>query len=261
MPLLRKLTAGILISVAFVSCAFGYVNLNGDADAFDFGTDPTITGTGAFTISMWIRYNTQTVKRTLWHDRDTGGSGFQRAWRLLINESTTAGEIVLYIFDTSSVSINIVTASDYDDNKWHNVIAYRNAAGDCAIYVDGVLDASGSDATPVDLAAFNVAMGYDDRDNNAYWQGDIDEVALWNGWSPNAVEIALLSKSRVKGMPLQISPGNLLVYLPLDDYGDNTGLNKTAGGYKDRARNTYHATATDADNDSSNKAGLVLSYP
>ena len=75
------------------------------------------------------------------------------------------------------------------------------------------------------------------------------------------LEIDLLAKSKVKGIPLQIQPSSLKLYLPLDDFADNTALDTTVDGYVDRSGNGNHGQGVDADGDSTNTAESVLSYP
>jgi len=68
----------------------------------------------------------------------------------------------------------------------------------------------------------------------------IDEFAYWNT-ELSTTEIALLAQSRVKRLPLQIKPANLLLYLPFDDV--NIGQSFTTA--VDLSGNSNDATGVD----------------
>ena len=89
------------------------------------------------------------------------------------------------------------------------------------------------------------------------WDGKITEFAIGDN-TLTADEITLMSKSRLKGMPLQIQPTALKLYLPLDDYSAGVSINTLT--FNDLSGNGIIATGTDADGDSFTTAE-ILNYP
>lgn len=91
--------------------------------------------------------------------------------------------------------------------------------------------------------------------------GTIDEVAVWNAELTDN-DISILANSKVKHMPLQISPGNIIFYLPMDDQPDGTSADGDTLVNQDNP-----GTANGTGNDGANNTGLtwkaeaVLSYP
>ena len=71
--------------------------------------------------------------------------------------------------------------------------------------------------------------------------------------------LELLADSKVKGMPLQIQPANLKLYLPLDDYTAGTALN--AATFLDLSGNGNNGTGVDADADSTCVGEEILNSP
>ena len=91
-----------------------------------------------------------------------------------------------------------------------------------------------------------------DRTSDAIYS----EFAVWNVVLSNS-EISQLSQSKVKGIPYQIRPSNLVAYWPLDDFSDNQVASGT-GSVRDRSSNANHGTPSNSPNC---RAEQVLSYP
>ncbi len=68
----------------------------------------------------------------------------------------------------------------------------------------------------------------------------------------------ILGTSKVKRMPHQISPANLVSYWPLDDLAEGTNINTQT--FLDRV-SVNNGTGVDSDADSDAIAEEVLSYP
>lgn len=73
-----------------------------------------------------------------------------------------------------------------------------------------------------------------------YLNGYMSDVAIWNV-ELSLSEIAMLSSSRKKGIPLNIRPKNLKFYMPLDDCADKTGC---VGSFLDRSGFGSNGTTT-----------------
>ena len=81
-------------------------------------------------------------------------------------------------------------------------------------------------------------------------------MAIWRAVL-TPTEIALLAKSRVKGIPLQIQPSNLKAYWPLDEFADGATASG-AGSIKDLSGNGNHGTPS---NGPFGRPEFVLSRP
>lgn len=95
--------------------------------------------------------------------------------------------------------------------------------------------------------------------NNAQdHDGPIREVAMWSVVL-SASERSLIENSKLRGMPLQVQPSNLIFYLPLDDHPNQAGINNLV--FKDLSGNGNNGTGVDANGDSAVIGETVLSYP
>jgi len=155
------------------------------------------------------------------------------AW---IRTTTVDGEIVSYGADRSGekwvfringngairVEINggyIVGSTNILDNQWHHVACVFSGSmlSETKLYVDGKLESIGS---IVDLEV-KTSVGNNVRVNrgvnNRYFEGDIDDVRIWN-IALNAAQIALYSKNKV--LPPNSLYNNIMLY-----YDFNHGYN------------------------------------
>ena len=142
---------------------FSYHSLsfNGVDQYVDCG-DPIITGTGDFTYSAWVKPNA--VDGDIGGNYGTGNTGGVQ----FFYQST--GKFTVYI--GAFVESSAYTVVD----KWYHV-AYTRASGSVTIYVNGVADGTGT-------LSGSIAGGHDfligvQTDSN-YFDGDIDEVAIWD---------------------------------------------------------------------------------
>ena len=241
-----------LLLLLICSTGFCSVDFNGDADYINVGQD-TSFNLQTLTISAWIKIPTSPNGS---NPILTHGNG---NW-VLRTESTP----VMQFLDSHQ---SLIGTSDttITKNVWVHclVTTSENGASDeFNFYLNGDADGSGiynrdltSGGTQDALIMADYGASLDEWGNSA-----ISDVALWNVVLTTQ-EIAILGKSRVKGMPLQIQPDKLVGYWPLDDFSDGTALNTDAGGYKDRSGNGNDGQGVDADNDSTNIAEEVLSYP
>jgi hypothetical protein len=94
--------------------------------------------------------------------------------------------VVYFIIGTDVTTfVNIATSGvNVNDNNWHHVVAVKNGDSSCAIYVDGVVRASG---TPVAgwngtniWSAMEIQIGRDQNDTPYYFNGRIDVGRVYN---------------------------------------------------------------------------------
>ncbi|MCP4814065.1 MAG: LamG domain-containing protein, partial [Planctomycetaceae bacterium] len=177
------------------------LELDGVDDQIDITGYKGIPGTGARTISAWIRTshtNPQNRGILSWGVNQTSSK-----WTFRIQTSNgTPGTIRIEANGGFFVGNTVVT-----DGNWHHVaVTWENDGTpdvlDSKLYVDGVLDAEfGSLTTPPSASqsiAINTASSADVRIGNDFqvnhnWFGGMDDVRIYNE-ALDAREIAALAK-------------------------------------------------------------------
>jgi len=251
---LKKLS-WLPLSLLLVSPVWAGVDFAGDTDKI--ATSDIPVEATPITLAAWINLETLSGDESGIINKWDADTAF--FWRV-----ENDGAIRFQTSDGSSraseTAATIISAGTW----YHVALTFDGEAGTggghATHYVDGVLKTEDTtDNTYViqdtaDVIQFGLRAASSDEFN-----GKMSEVAVWVGVELSQAEINLLALSKVKGMPLQIQPASLKIYLPLDDYPEGTG---TISGltFIDRSGNGNDGTGTDADNDSDTIAEEVLSY-
>jgi len=148
--------------------------LGTSSQAVNIGTAAAVTGTGAFAVEAWVK-TTGTADAYIIQQREGGGAGFEGEYMLSL---TTSGQVNWLIYQGGN-GFNVTSVTSINDGNWHHVAATREADASGRIYIDGVLDQSGA-GTVATMNPLYVAIGYDFRDGNKYFTGDLEEVRIWN---------------------------------------------------------------------------------
>lgn len=83
-------------------------------------------------------------------------------------------------FGVGNPDTTITSTSAINDGSWHHVVATRNGVtGAMQLYVDGVLQATGTGSTLTRTAPVSLRLGCLQSGNN-YFAGSLDEVRLYN---------------------------------------------------------------------------------
>ena len=154
-------------------------------DAFDFnGTSgyiaippsADVVGTGAFTVSTWIK---TTSDGLIIQQRDA--SNFNGEYVLAV----VGGKVNFWDYGNSEYGFNFSSSETVTDGKWHDIVAVRLASGTGEIFIDGNLDSTqAGPAVPVG-SNVNVYIGADYRNlvygySPEYFNGLIDEVQIYH---------------------------------------------------------------------------------
>lgn len=258
-----KSSAVILLSILLSGVAFGTVGFNGDADYIG-GVDIDAIDTATdLTISVWVYHSTQTTDDGIFDKRGTNGIYLQRddaasgsgrtdCYRIQLDDSA----------DTDSAVLDTATNSATTGIWRHLLITVDlGSATGLHFYINGIEDAN----SPVSLStigaidsgakvySFGMAI-----DAGRVFAGTITELAIWTSILTSQ-EISLLVNSKIKGMPKQIQPVSLVLYLPLDENSIATGINGVQ--FDDYSGSGNNGTGVDADGDSLIIGESVLSYP
>ncbi len=146
---------------------------NGTTSKITFPNLPT-SGSSAFSITAWIK---------------TSGSNSLQ-FPIVVYGASSADNSVFFRTNTNATPANCTLHADFygggggidsstaiADGNWHYaVVTYGGAGTPFKIYIDGVLNATGSNYTG-NITSGNNYIGYD---GGAFYNGAIDEVGIWS---------------------------------------------------------------------------------
>lgn len=142
-------------------------NFDGVDARIDLGAAllPT-TGVQDFTISAWIKTteNDGAIVTQYQGGTNTTRFGFR----------TTGGELIYWRAGTRVTS----TGANINDGNWHHIAVTRASTGAINLYIDGVVNGTGNDATAIQNA--NTVIGNFGLATNVAYSGAMDEVRIWN---------------------------------------------------------------------------------
>lgn len=197
------------------------IELDGIDDKVIVSDNDSLDVTSALTVAGWVYWDTlinESVIVGKW-----GASGNNRSWNFRI---FSTGAIKINI--TSTGILSTIQASDtgvISTGAWfHVAFTYENlATGRTIFYVNGV--AVGTVDTfsgNIHVGTADVVFGYIDNGTGSFhFNGRMDEFGMWKV-ALTGDDIAQLYNSRIKHMPLQTQPANLVMYSSMDDGADGT---------------------------------------
>ncbi len=151
------------------------LSLNGVDNGVLMTSAPSITGSGDFTVSAWVKLAPGSSGGTIIQQREPGVGGNLGQYALNANSN---GTVSFSVYGTSGDQFNLTTTGTINDGAWHLVAGTRQGVTG-TILVDGFSAASGSSSsTLMPLATHAVSVGYDHRDNNKRFNGLIDDVRI-----------------------------------------------------------------------------------
>jgi len=246
---MRWLSRLFIIGLLVFSPLAGWtgVEFDGSDDYIDCGTGASCPD--VVTISFWLKWNGSTGNHQhILAKRDSNSSnGMQYNFHLNYSSGT-------YYFGMGCYTSWWITSISPSEGEWeHVVMILRAGDGTDELWVNGVQEDTDTTATICSKTSANLHLGRGDSTYVEDLKGILTEVALWDVALTES-EIKLLANSRQKGMPLQIRPDHLKLYLPLDDHPDGT----TNGSFKDLSGNGNDGTGY---NGVISRGEEVLSYP
>lgn len=239
---------------------------NGSASGIATPTGTTVydnlIANSGLTISVWLYYVSSGTGTTpvIMDKRNTGANG----WIFSLVGAAGANAGIRMFVDSTVGNMQLISSSNVvTPGVWDHYLLTGSGTvlrSNYHIYKNGVEIAytGGSDGTggvPSDTAnrvgiAFRVNV-------QSVLSGAITELAMWNTVISPA-QITALASSKIKGLPLQIQPLNLIGYWPLDEYAGGTPFSTASGAVIDRSSRQIKSTAA------AGAFGLsesVLSYP
>jgi hypothetical protein len=151
----------------------------GLAVSFDGIDDHVVTARTVatdFTLELWL-LTTATSP--------VGTQAYQGAGLLWADVGGSANDFVLAAlndraaFFTGNPDTTVIGTTPLNDGRWHHVVATRTMGGAKQLYVDAVLEATGSTNGSPLVAQAQIMVGGNTLDSR-YFKGLIDEVAYYN---------------------------------------------------------------------------------
>ena len=229
-----KIKFTILVST-FLCCSilsFGQaINFDG-IDDYVQTTYAGINGTNNRTIEAWIRTTGNFVPN------NGGSQGVLVDYGTFINGQRFTFNVLWANAIRLEVGGNGISGTiPVNDGSWHHVaVVFSNPGNTIELYVDGVLDTQGSLTIPVNTGTTNDIMIGRRIDGLNYFEGDIDEVRIWN--------TALTQATIQANMNSELCNANgagLLAYYQFND-GTPNGSNSTNTTAIDNSGNWHDGT-------------------
>jgi len=238
---------------------FAGVEFDGADDSISIPDDNSIDiGTSDFTLAAWIKSDNIANYKIIFDKPASTGNAPK--YQMMLN---TNGRLCFYLDDGTGSVLSTDDGTVIDDAASHHVAVTFDRDGNAIRYVDGSPDGIADDISGVQLTLTNdgaLYIGTRLLSADRFFLGNINEIAVWNILL-TANEISLLANSRIKRIPLQIQPNNLVLYLPMDDEPD--GSSADGDSFMDKSGNGNNGTGSDGANNTgcTAKAEEVLSYP
>ena len=147
---------------------------NGASNWISAGTAASLNGTGDFTLSAWVK-TTAATNGVILQQRDA--TNFVGEYQLAVNPN---GTVAFFVYGSGGYQFNFATTRAVNDGQWHTIMAERSGGTNGYIFIDGAL-AAATNGTAEALANNLVTyVGRDVRNLNENFNGQIDEVAIFN---------------------------------------------------------------------------------
>ncbi len=175
----------------------GGYSLEGGGDSLSVFNSPGVCMfDNICTISLWIKF-TSTLSRGVYY-QGSGGGNLHDSVKLYIWDANPAGGLSLQIADSSGTVQAINSPFSVSDNNWHHAVIVGNGTN-YFLYIDRIL-ANQAVSLYIPQESSPIEM-FGDRPGGDNWNGQIDEVGIWN---------RALSQSEVTQL---YNNGNGLTYL------------------------------------------------
>ena len=192
------------------------LSFDGTDDYVDLGNTSALTITGSVTLSAWVSFSNFDNSLAAVISKYSGTNGY--------SIEKTAGENKLSFWVGDGSDDIEVTSNTLSATTWYHVVG-TNDGTTSKIYVNGSLANSTAQGSPVGPTGnLKIGMHSEQTASSRYWNGKIDEVAIWN----DALTVAEITALYNSGNPLTASSnsGNYTSAANVKGYwrfGENTG--------------------------------------
>jgi hypothetical protein len=157
-----------------------------------------LNGTTDFSIGAWVKTSLAAAQGIM-QQRDA--AGYIGEYKLSL---TASGTVNFMVYGSGGYQFNFATTQTVNDGAWHHVTAVRSGANGY-IYIDGVQAATASGTIQSLNSSLAVGIGADIRDNNGFFNGQIDEVLLYRR-ALSAADVLALFQSYGSNPPVTYTP-------------------------------------------------------
>ena len=163
-----------------------------------------------FTITAWVFLRNYDAWNSAILSKRAPGS--RNGWMLYVGGLAQGSEAGKPVFIVSGGADARVTGTvDIRTNQWqHLAVVFSTNSGVASLYINGILNANGSLSPPL-ATTTNVFLGRDSITSQYLWNGQMDEVCVWNRALTNNEVFAKMSCKRSG------SESGLLAYWNFDD--------------------------------------------
>ena len=200
-------------------------------------------GTGDFSVSAWFKTSTEDTNMHI------VGKGNTPRWTMEVKSNDNKVDFELYMGGMPPVSESISSNSDaLLDGNWHHCVVTADRSANLTMYIDGSAQSDTEDISGTtgdvnhDHASYPLVIGRYSKSASKYWNGQIDEVAIWDVVLSSADVTSIYNSGKPNNLTLSASydtdrTGQLVAYWRFeDDYTDsstnsNTGAAVNEAGF------------------------------
>jgi hypothetical protein len=167
-------------SPTFAAGKFGQgIDLNGVDQFVNVGNHPSLdmslagpAGNGHVSISAWFRVDSFDIA---WQALMAKGEGTN--FRIARRDS---GSVISYAGGSGDIPTADLIGPDVNDGALHHLVAISENGVSTRLWVDGTLVETGAAPTVTNTGNLDLYIGENVGSRGRYWDGLIDDVAIWN---------------------------------------------------------------------------------
>lgn len=174
----------------------GGCKLDGLGDFIELGADGDIVeNVGAFTVSFWAKNNVTDFASGNWYLDKTGGGN--DTFEVFIGSNERVSFRVYTANGSPAAGAN--AQATINDTQWHNIVGVYDGSK-VKLYIDGVLNSNAPSLTGNTLSTTNALnIGARSIGTVGFYNGVLDDVAVWNRALSEPEVISLSQQARVEG--------------------------------------------------------------
>ncbi|MCU0749918.1 MAG: cadherin domain-containing protein, partial [Akkermansiaceae bacterium] len=158
------------------------LELDGTTSSAAYPGSDALAGSTSFTLAAWVRLPSSHASNGMILQQQQSGAGGDIGRYVVQATSTGAVRFSIYGMDAEGgnegFQFDITSAVTIHDGQWHHVACVRDGAVG-RIFIDGVLQATGSGTLRQLDPLHTVAIGKNVRNNSAFLAGTIDDVRIY----------------------------------------------------------------------------------